>query len=122
VDGSSRNLGNVKKPLIGYSEKKPERDCDELVLLVSSFLTGKQSCILCFEKRLRSAQRPPNKRLHPTAYRSVYQRLCAHIGTCRWDRSCTGSAAGETRRWAAKSQNCNQPQNELEILISYRLK
>jgi hypothetical protein len=24
-----------------------------------------------------------NKRLHPTAYRSVFQRLCASVGTCR---------------------------------------
>jgi hypothetical protein len=27
---------------------------------------------------------PPNKRLHPTAYRPVFQRGCASIGICRW--------------------------------------
>ena len=30
----------------------------------------------------------PSKRLHPTAYRLVFQRLCAGECTCRWSESC----------------------------------
>jgi hypothetical protein len=43
------------------------------------------------------AKRQPNKCLHPTAYRLVFQRLRASIGTCSGG-SLAGPAAGETRR------------------------